>query len=88
MDLMIKKGADVGYHDPYVPFLKRSRHYDFHLQPVPLTREEVRRWDAVVIATDHTVFDYDLVVDASSLVIDTRNATCSVTKGREKIVRA
>ncbi|HEX7407711.1 MAG TPA: nucleotide sugar dehydrogenase, partial [Candidatus Binatia bacterium] len=88
MDLMIKKGADVGYHDPYVPFLKRSRHYDFHLQSVPLTREEVGRWDAVVITTDHTVFDYDLVVDASSLVIDTRNATRSVTKGREKIVRA
>jgi UDP-N-acetyl-D-glucosamine dehydrogenase len=36
----------------------------------------------------HTVFDYDLVVDASSLVIDTRNATRSVTNGQEKIVRA
>jgi UDP-N-acetyl-D-mannosaminuronate dehydrogenase len=43
---------------------------------------------SVIIATDHTVFDYPMIVDASALVIDTRNATRSVTRGREKIVRA
>ena len=76
------------YHDPYVPVLKRSRHYDFNLGSVPLSREELQRADAVVVATDHTAFDYQFVVDASTLVIDTRNATRSVTNGREKIVRA
>jgi UDP-N-acetyl-D-glucosamine dehydrogenase len=88
MDLLSKKGADVAYHDPYVPALKRSRHYDFNLASVPLTREELQRADAVVVATDHTAFDYPFIVDASALVIDTRNATRSVTRGREKIVRA
>jgi len=88
LDLLVKKGAEVGYHDPYVPALGRSRHYDFHLQSLPLTPEELRRWDAVIIATDHTVFDYSMIVGASALVIDTRNATRSVTKDREKIVRA
>jgi UDP-N-acetyl-D-glucosamine dehydrogenase len=88
LDLLVQKGAAVGYHDPYVPALGRSRHYDFHLQSVPLTPEELQRWDAVIIATDHTVFDYAMVVDASALVIDTRNATRSVARGREKVVRA
>src|ERR1700687_215353 len=72
IDLLFKKGADVVYHDPYVPVLKRSRHYDFDLRSVPLTHDELRRATAVLIATDHTIFDYAFVVDASALVIDTR----------------
>jgi UDP-N-acetyl-D-glucosamine dehydrogenase len=88
MDLLSKKGAAVSYHDPYVPALKRSRHYDFHLRSVPLTRDELSRADAVIVATDHSSFDYDFIVEASSLVVDTRNATRGVRRGREKIVRA
>ena len=88
IDLLLKKGAEVAYHDPYVPALRRSRHYDFNLRSVSLSREELARADAVVIATDHSGFDYELIVQASALVIDTRNATRSVTEGREKIVRA
>jgi UDP-N-acetyl-D-glucosamine dehydrogenase len=88
IDLLSKKGAEIVYHDPYVPVLKPSRHYDFHLASVPLTREELQRADAVLVATDHAVFDYQFIVDASTLVIDTRNATRAVTVGREKIVRA
>ncbi len=88
IDLLMKKGAEVAYHDPYVPALRRSRHYDFNLGSVALTREELGHADAVIIATDHTAFDYSFIVGASSLVIDTRNATRSVTSGREKIVWA
>ena len=86
--LLLKKGAEVAYHDPYVPALGRSRHYDFNLRSVPLTREELRRADAVVIATDHSSFDYAFIVNASALVVDTRNATAGITAGRAKIVRA
>ncbi len=88
IDLLLKKGADVAYHDPYVPVLKRSRHYDFNLRSVPLTRGELQRTDAVVIVTDHTGLDYELIVDASALIVDTRNATRSVAQGRNKIIRA
>ncbi len=88
MDLLVKKGAEIGYHDPYVPALGRSRHYDFHLRSVALTPQELRRWDATIIATDHSAFDYAMIVDASALVVDTRNATRSLTSGREKIIRA
>ena len=44
--------------------------------------------DCVLIATDHTAYDYAFIVRHSRLVIDTRNATKPVTAGREKIVRA
>jgi len=88
IDLLLRKGADVVYHDPYVPVLKPSRHYDFNLHSVPLTSEELRRSDAVLVATDHAGIDYDFLVEHSPLVIDTRNATRRVTAGRAKIVRA
>ena len=88
IDLLTKKGAEVAYHDPYVPVLRPSRHYDFNLHSVPLTREELQKADAVIVATDHTAFDYEMVIAASRLVVDTRNATRSVRAGREKIIRA
>ena len=88
LELLQKKGAEVLYHDPYVPALKRSRQYDFNLQSVALSRAELERADAVVIATDHTDLDYEMIVQASSLVIDTRNATRNLRSGREKIIRA
>ncbi len=88
IDLLVKRGADVAYHDPHVPVLKPSRHYDFNIHSVALTREELQRADAVIIATDHTALDYEMIVEASALIIDTRNATRSAKVGREKIVRA
>jgi len=88
MELLGRKQADIVYHDPYVPVLKRSRRYDFQLESRPLTAEELRAADAVVIATDHSVFDYDFIVRQSRLVIDTRNATRLVRDGRERIVQA
>ena len=54
----------------------------------PLTAEYLAAQDAVLVATDHSAYDYGFVVSHSRLVIDTRNATKGVTAGREKIVRA
>ena len=88
IDLLQQKGAVVGYHDPYVPVLKRSRRYDFQLASVALTAEELTRADAVLIATDHSAYDYDFIVASSRLVVDTRNATRHVANGRDKIVLA
>jgi UDP-N-acetyl-D-glucosamine dehydrogenase len=88
MELLERKHAQVAYHDPYVPALKHSRRYNFGLKSVPLTAEELAAADATVIITDHTGFDYELIVRASRLVIDTRNATRHVAVGREKVVCA
>ena len=88
MELLGRKQAQVAYHDPFVPVLKRSRRYDFQLESQPLTAAELRAADAVLIATDHSAFDYAFIVRESRLVVDTRNATRSVREGREKIVLA
>lgn len=90
LDLLLKKGASVSYNDPHIPSLPRMRHWP-HLEPMtsaPLTAEYLASQDCVLIATDHTAYDYSFIVKHSRLVIDTRNATKPVTAGREKIVRA
>jgi UDP-N-acetyl-D-glucosamine dehydrogenase len=88
MQLLVKKKATVAYHDPYVPVLKSSRRYDFRLQSVPLDDNSLAAADVVLIATDHSGFDYDQIVRSSRLVVDTRNATKAVLNHREKIVLA
>jgi UDP-N-acetyl-D-glucosamine dehydrogenase len=87
MELLQQRGASVEYNDPNVLRLGKMRKYEFGLESVPLTAETLRRRDCVLIATDHTAYDYDLIVRESSLVVDTRNATSRVTHSREKIVR-
>lgn len=88
IDPLRKKGADVVYHDPYIPVVRRTRRYALSLASVPLTAEELGWADVVLVATDRSDVDYEFVVRASRLVVDTRNATRKVTTGREKIVRA
>ncbi len=90
LDLLLKKGAAVSYSDPHIPSLPRMRHWP-HLEPMQsqaLSAEYLCSQDCVLIATDHSAFDYQFIVENSKLVIDTRNATKTVTEGREKIVRA
>jgi UDP-N-acetyl-D-glucosamine dehydrogenase len=88
MDLLERRHARFTYHDPFVPRLRRSRRYDYGLASSPLTADRLAAADAVLIATDHSVFDYDFIVEHSTLVVDTRNATRNVRRGRDKIVLA
>jgi len=87
IELLQDRGARVDYHDPYFPRLHRMRKYDLGLVAVELTAEVLAGYDAVVIATDHSSYDYPAIVRHSRLVVDTRNATRDVTAHREKIVR-
>ncbi len=87
IDLLLKRGARVEYNDPYTPALHRMRHYDFsHMRSLPLTAEGLSQHDCVVIATDHSAYDYQMIVDHAPLVVDTRNATRGVSRNREKVV--
>src|SRR5262245_37547100 len=89
MELLQARGAQLTFSDPYIPRLHKMRHYDFsHMSSAPLTKEALQAQDAVLIATDHSSVDYQFVVEHSSLIIDTRNATKAVKTGREKIVHA
>jgi UDP-N-acetyl-D-glucosamine dehydrogenase len=90
LKLLLARGAVVTYNDPHVPALPRMRHYSdlpiMHSQE--LTADYLGSQDCVLIATDHSVYDFPFIVRHSSLVLDTRNATKGVTQGREKIRRA
>jgi UDP-N-acetyl-D-glucosamine dehydrogenase len=86
IELLQDEGARVDYHDPYFPRLPKMRKYRFDLESVGLSPEILAGYDAVVIATDHSTYDYQAVVRHARLVVDTRNATRGVGEYREKIV--
>ncbi|MBW2421744.1 MAG: nucleotide sugar dehydrogenase [Deltaproteobacteria bacterium] len=80
--LLAAKGADISYHDPHVPeCVVDGRNY----KNVDLTDEILGSADLAVVLTDHTAFDYQRIVDGAARVFDTRNATKSVEKHRERI---
>jgi len=86
MEILQKRGAEFDYNDPYFPQLHKMRHYDYsHMKSAPLNAEMLQKYDAVIIATDHSSYDYGAIVDAAKLVIDTRNATRRVIRNRQKI---
>jgi UDP-N-acetyl-D-glucosamine dehydrogenase len=86
IQLLQARGAKVDYHDPYFPQLPRTRHYNFGLTSVEPTPKALSGYDAVLIATPHSCYDFGNIVRHSRLVIDTRNATHNVLEGREKVV--
>jgi UDP-N-acetyl-D-glucosamine dehydrogenase len=87
LELLADRGATLDYNDPYFPALFKMRHYDFSdMRSVNLTPEKIASYDCVLIATDHTSYDYEALVRDAKLVVDTRNATRKVKQHREKIV--
>jgi len=73
IELQREKGAVVSYNDPYFPSVGRGRQYDLNMISAPL--DDLAQFDAVVIVTDHSTYDYRAIVEQSQLVVDTRNAT-------------
>jgi UDP-N-acetyl-D-glucosamine dehydrogenase len=81
--LLQQRGAKISFHDPFTPTLtidgvknyKRSK----------FTKALVSSADLVLIITDHSTYDYDQIVRDASLILDTRNATRDVRRGRSKI---
>lgn len=88
MEILSDKGAIVDYHDPYIPKLGPTRHYDFDKQSVDLAAHTLKGYDAALISTNHTVLDMNFIVENSNLIIDTRNATKDVHSGHDKIFKA
>jgi UDP-N-acetyl-D-glucosamine dehydrogenase len=75
MALLHQKGAKVRYADPYVPSLAaRAWHGGFDMQTEPLTAAAIADADCVAILTEHRTVDYDMVLHAARLIVDTRNA--------------
>lgn len=86
MELLLERGAELTYNDPHVPVLPKMRHHDLpKMESRELTAAFLAEQDCVLIATDHSAYDYDFIVEHSKLVVDTRNATQHVVAGRDKI---
>jgi UDP-N-acetyl-D-glucosamine dehydrogenase len=88
IELLRKGGAEVSYNDPHIPRLPRTRHFSMPLDSCPLTAEHLAAQDCVLIATDHSAYDYEFIVRHAALVVDARNATRNVRADREKICKA
>ena len=87
MQLLGQRGANVEYSDPYFPELHKMRHYDYGgMRSAELTPANIGKYDCVVIATDHSSYDYQAIVESAQLVVDTRNATRRIKRNRKRIV--
>lgn len=71
MELLLERGAEANYHDPYVPETRIAGHI---LRSVPLTPDTLKASDLAIVTTDHSSIDYKLVAKYAPLVYDTRNA--------------
>jgi len=91
IDRLEQLGAQVRFHDPYVPVLPPTRRWA-HLtvtESVELTPENIRGFDAVLLVTDHRNVDYELIADHADLVVDTRGVYRSSDRSpRDNVIKA
>ena len=88
IELLQAKGAKVDYNDPYCPRTHKMREHNLKMTSKKLSAGMLESYDAVLISTDHSDYDYQFIVSNAQLVIDTRNATKDVKRGRKKIIKA
>ncbi len=90
LELLKARGATVAYFDPFVPSIPKTREHAAHAgqKSIDWSAEELAKYDAALICTDHDGINYEELVAKSKLVIDTRNATASINNKSGKIIKA
>jgi len=83
IELLMKRGATVDYHDPFIAQVATANHL---MKSVPFNAAAVKKYDVAVICTDHKAIDYKMLADNCPLVFDARNATVALGK-RDNVVR-
>ena len=86
MEILKESGAEVDFHDPYVPRMGPSREYPQFAGMESVDIATIPDYDAVLILTNHSVFDYNTIVESARLVLDTRNACGDIQS--DKITKA
>lgn len=82
---LVRRGARPAYHDPFFPHPPAMRHYRaLRLRPAPLTEASLASFDAVIVVTDHSAYDFRWIARHARLVVDTRHA---VSDG-DNVIRA
>jgi len=87
IEMLQDAGALVDYHDPHVPQLHKMRRHQLVLRSVPLD-ENLSRYQAAVVVTDHAGVDYGRVAQTVPLVLDTRNVYGKVPHPPGRVVKA
>ncbi len=88
IELFNELGANISYHDPFIPTLKKSRKYDFGLSSIELTDNFLTTTDAVIISTAHSNIDYNKLAEKCALIVDTRNCMSQIKNSTAKIIKA
>jgi UDP-N-acetyl-D-glucosamine dehydrogenase len=90
MEILKERGGRVAFHDPYIPEILPTREHASlqGMKSVLFDEATISKFDAALITTDHSNVDYASLVAWSRLIVDTRNATKNLTRGRGKIVSA
>jgi UDP-N-acetyl-D-glucosamine dehydrogenase len=90
MDLLSERGAEVEYHDPYVPVIKPTREHSHWAgkKSVEWNRATIKSFDLVLIATNHSCVKYQELADWAKCIVDTRNAMSGTDVGHGKVWKA
>ena len=72
INLLNKQEAKIEFSDPFFEVIPKTRKFNFDLKGIDLTKENLASFDAVILASDHDIFDYELIKNYSKLIIDTR----------------
>jgi len=81
-------GAEVDYNDPHVPQTHPMRKYQLEMTSIELTADSLAEYDAVIIATNHSAYDYEMIAKHAKLVIDTRGAMRDINGNKNHIIPA
>ncbi|NKB66758.1 MAG: nucleotide sugar dehydrogenase [Candidatus Latescibacteria bacterium] len=88
MELLLARGALVSYNDPFITTFPQMRGHDLDLESQELTRELLAGVDCVLLATDHSQYDYGFIGEHAPLIIDTRNALADWPQYADKVWKA
>lgn len=88
IEKLLHLGAAVEFNDPHVSATHKMRNYNLQLRSVPLNAQSLKSYDCVVISTHHSAYDWQMIADHSSLIIDTRGVMRNVTGKHDHIVPA
>ena len=90
LEKLAQRGADVAYHDPYVPVIRPTREHPqwAGTESVPWDQATIEGFDLVVIATAHACVNYQELADWAQCIVDTRNAMATVQVAQDKVWKA
>lgn len=74
IELLQDKGATVDYNDEYVTEIPKLRKYTFNKKSTKITKSNLKKYDLVLLSTDHSYYDYKFILENSKIIVDTRNA--------------